>query len=157
MAIAQKACAMCRGATELVSIESVVGEEGPLKMTVQGMPALKCAKGHAVPVHRDFLLWLLHELRERQGSLAAAQAKGMLFKKYHCGCGRELPGKAGERRALPFELAYEGAPAFRVELEMPLYKCECGKEQLRSLDEMRKATSNAMMAVCDRAGFPHSG
>ena len=157
MAIALKTCGMCRGATQLVSVDSVAGDSGPLKITVRGMPALKCAKGHAAPVHQDFLLWLLQETRERQASVPAAEAKGMLFKKYHCSCGKELPGGAGERRTFAFDLAYEGAPGFKVDLEMPVYKCGCGKEQLRSLDEVRKGVSNAMVDVCDRAGFPHSG
>ncbi len=159
MAIALKSCAMCRGKLELASIEKVFAENGPLKMTLHGMPAAKCAKGHAAPVHQDFLLWLLRETRERLASvLPAAEAKGMLFKKYLCACGGELPGAAEQRQQFGFDLAFEDAPAFRIELEMPVYKCGgCGKAQLRSLDEQRKAAANAMVDVCDRAGFPHSG
>jgi hypothetical protein len=159
MAIALKSCAMCRGTLELTSIEKVSAENGPLKMTIHGMPAGKCAKGHAAPVHQDFLLWLLQGVRERLGSvLPAAEAKGLLFKKYLCACGKELAAGAGQRQGFTFDLAYEGAPAFKVELEMPVFKCEgCGKSLLRSLDDLRKAVANGMMDVCDRAGFPHSG
>jgi hypothetical protein len=158
MAITLKICAMCRGATQLEAIGELVAEEGPLKMKVTGMPAAKCAKGHAAPVHQDFLLWLLHGLRERQGALPAAEAKGLLLKKYLCACGKELPDKSESRRAFPFDFAYEGTPAFKVELEMPVYKCGgCAKEQLRSAEELRKLVTNAMVDVCDRAGFPHSG
>ena len=158
MAILLKSCTMCRGAMQLAAIAEVVAEEGPLKMKVRDMPAAKCAKGHAAPVHQDFLLWLLHELRARQADLPAAQVRGLLLKKYLCACGKELPGDTGARRAFPFDLAFEGAPAFSVEIDMPVYKCGgCGKEQLRSADELRKAVTNAMVDVCDRAGFPHSG
>lgn len=159
MAIALKSCPVCGGKLELTSIEKVVTENDSLTMSVHGMPAAKCAKNHAAPVHRDFLLWLLYELRERLASmLPAAQSKGLLFKKHLCACGKELPGTPQQRQAFPFDLAYEDSPAFKVELEVPVYKCEgCGKEQLRSLDDMRKATGTAMVAVCDRAGFPHSG
>jgi len=158
MAIALKNCAMCRGKLELASIEKVSGESGPLKLAVYGMPAGKCAKGHAAPVHQDFLLWLLHESRDRLGAvLPAAEAKGMLFKKYLCSCGQELPGKPEKRQAFPSELQYEDAPAFKVEFEVPVYRCGCGKAQLRSLDELRKGLADAMVDVCDRAGFPHSG
>ena len=158
MAISLKACLMCRGATQLTAITEVAAEEGPLKLKVLGMPAAKCAKGHAAPVHQDFLLWLLGGIRERGAALPAAEAKGMLLKKYLCACGKELPGKAESRRAFPFEFTYEGAPAFKVEVDMPSYKCGgCGKEQLRSSEELRKLTTNAMVDICDRAGFPHSG
>jgi hypothetical protein len=157
MAIALRSCAMCRESTKLTSVAAVAGESGHLKITVLGMPALKCANGHASPVHRDFLLWLLQQTRERQASVAAGEAKGLLFKKYFCSCGRELPGGAGEPRSFAYDLAYEDVPGFKVELQMPIYKCGCGKEQLRSLDEMRKCIATAMVDVCDRAGFPHSG
>jgi hypothetical protein len=159
MAIALKNCMMCRGKLELANIEKLSAENGPLKMTIHGMPAGKCAKGHAAPVHQDFLLWLLQSARERLGSvLPAAQAKGMLFKKYLCECGKELSAGAGQRQGFAFDLAFEDAPAFKVELEMPVYKCEgCGKSLLRSLDELRKAVSSSMVGICDRAGFPHSG
>ena len=158
MAISLKSCRMCREATQLAAIGELAAEEGPLKIRVLGMPAAKCAKGHAAPVHQDFLLWLLHELRARQAELPAAQAKGLLLKKYLCACGKELPGKSEARRMFPLEFAFEGAPAFKVELDMPVYACGgCGKEQLRSADEMRKATANAMVDICDRAGFPNSG
>ena len=118
MAIALRPCAMCGGAVELVKIAKVAGEADPPTLTAHGMPALKCAKGHARPVHPDFLLWLLGEVRERQGGLHAGEGKGLVFKKYFC---------------------------------------ECGKEQLRSLSEVRKLLSLAMVGICDRAGFPHSG
>jgi hypothetical protein len=157
MAIKLKHCMKCREATKLESIDSVEGESGKLRMTVVDMPALKCASGHANPVHQDFLLWLLQEARQRQAGVPAADAKGLLFKKYSCSCGKELPAGAGEPRSLSFDLAYEGGPGFKLELEMPFHTCGCGKAQLRSRDEMYKALSGAMVAVCDRAGFPHSG
>lgn len=159
MAIALKSCERCRGPLELGSIEKVSAENGPLKMTIHGMPAAKCAKGHAAPVHQDFLLWLLHGVRDRVVSLLpAAEAKGLLFRKYLCACGRELSAGAEQRRGFAFDLAFEGAPEFKVELEMPVYRCEgCGKSLLRSPDELRKAASTGMVDICDRAGFPHSG
>ena len=48
--------------------------------------------------------------------------------------------------------------ALSVEFEAPVYQCAaCGKRQLRSAAEIRKALSHAMVGICDRAGFPHSG
>ena len=158
MAIALRPCAMCRGAVQLTAIDKVVGESGAVTLTAEGMPALKCAKGHAAPVHGDFLLWLMAQLRENLAGLPAGEEKGLLFKKHFCACGKELPAKSVARQAFPFQLAYEGAPAFKVELEAPVYPCPgCGKSQLHSAGELRKALSHAMVGICDRAGFPHSG
>jgi hypothetical protein len=158
MAIKLRPCAACKGPVTLQSIDEVSGESGPLLLTVRAMPALKCASGHAGPVHRDFLLWLMAELRERESGLPAGEEKGLLFKKHLCACGKELPAKPERRQSWPFDLVYPDTAPFKVSLEMPVYKCPgCGKEQLRSQGEARKALSHAMVGVCDRAGFPHSG
>jgi hypothetical protein len=122
------------------------------------MPAAKCAKGHAAPIDRDFMLWLIHELKSRGAALPAGEAKGMLFKKYHCACGGELSSKSEKRQGYPVELAYQGAPGFKAEIDMPLYKCTaCGKEQMRSSKELQGHTAQAIAALNDAAGFPHSG
>jgi DNA-directed RNA polymerase subunit RPC12/RpoP len=140
------------------TLDRVSAEDAPLKLTVTGMPAAKCAKGHAAPIDRDFMLWLIQELKIRGGSLAAGEAKGMVFKKYTCACGKELESKSEKRQSFPLDLAYQGAPAFRAELDMPVYKCTgCGKEQLRSTKELQGHTAQAIAALNDAAGFPHSG
>ena len=123
------------------------------------MPAARCIKGgHASPVDGDFMLWLIHELKDREGVLPAGEEKGaLLFKKYLCACGKELAAKPQRRQSFPMDLSYEGYPAFKAELEMPLYKCSgCGKEQLRSVKEAPKHTAQAVAALNDAAKFPHS-
>ena len=139
-------------------LERVSAEDAPLKLSVSGMPAAKCAKGHAAPIDRDFMLWLIRELKSRGAALPAGEAKGMLFKKYHCACGAELAAKSEKRQSFPMELAYQGAPAFKAEIEMPVFKCTgCGKEQLRSAKELQGHTAQAIASLNDAAGFPHSG
>jgi DNA-directed RNA polymerase subunit RPC12/RpoP len=140
------------------TLDRVSAEDAPLKLTVTGMPAAKCAKGHAAPIDRDFMLWLIQELKSRGGALAAGEAKGMVFKKYTCACGKELESKSERRQSFPLELAYQGAPAVKAELDMPVYRCTgCGKEQLRSTKELQGHTAQAIAALNDAAGFPHSG
>lgn len=157
MAIALKSCPMCRGKLELGSIDRVSGSHGPLTITVLGMPAGRCANGHAAPVHPDFLIWLIHELRERRAQIPAAEEKGMLFKKAFCACGAEIPAGPGERRSFGYELVFEGAPGFRAEVELPMHQCgKCGKAQLRSAKSIAAAASHSMVGVCDEARFPHS-
>ena len=151
-------CPRCSNAVEMKPLERVSAEDAPLKLSVSGMPAAKCAKGHAAPIDRDFMLWLIRELKSRGAALPAGEAKGMLFKKYHCACGAELAAKSEKRQSFPMELAYHGAPAFKAEIEMPVFKCTgCGKEQLRSAKELQGHTAQAIASLNDAAGFPHSG
>lgn len=152
-------CARCSGVCEVKVIESVSGEDAPLKLTVHGMPAQVCAKGHKAPVQVDFMVWLIQELRSRESQFAAGKEQGLLFKKYLCAdCGKELAGKPERRQAVPFDLTYEGLQPFKIEIDMPLYKCGgCGKEQLRSPKDLHSHIPAAVVAVNDEAGFPHSG
>jgi hypothetical protein len=153
-----KTCPRCSGAMELKILDPLTAEDKPLALRVAGMPAAKCAKGHAAPFDRNFMLWLIQELKARAASLPGAEEKGMLIKKYLCACGSELAGKSDKRQAFPFDLAYEGAPPFKAEIDMPVYACTgCGKEQLRSSREAQKHTAQAIASLNDAAGFPHSG
>jgi hypothetical protein len=153
-----KHCPRCSNAVEMKALDRVSAEDVPLKLSVSGMPAAKCAKGHAAPIDRDFMLWLIQELKTRGGALPAGEAKGMLFKKYTCGCGKELESKSHKRQSFALDLAYQGAPGFKAELDMPVYKCTgCGKEQLRSAKELQGHAAQVIAALNDAAGFPHSG
>lgn len=154
-----KHCARCSGVCEVKVLGSVSGEDAPLKLTVHGMPALVCAKDHKAPVHGDFMIWLIQELRSRESQFAAGKEQGMLFKKHLCGdCGKELVAKPERRQVVPFELAYAQTPPFRIEIDLPLYKCTgCGKEQIRSAKDLHGHIPAAIVAINDEAGFPHSG
>jgi len=154
-----KHCPRCSNALEQKTLERISAGEAPLKLNLLGIPVLQCPKGHAVPVHRDFMLWLMRELRDKcVPTVPGGEAKGILFKKYHCACGKELPAKPERNGAYPFDLAFEGAPAFKAEIEVAVYKCPgCGKEQAHSAKELAGATPGAVAALNDAAGFPHSG
>ena len=152
-----RSCPRCSSPVELKALDRVSGEDKPLALRIEGMPAVICAKGHAMPVHRDFMLWLIQELKARSAALPAGSEKGLLMKKYRCACGAELGGESS-RRAFAFDLAFEGAPAFRAEIEMPVFKCPaCGKEQFRSDKDAPRHVASAIVAINDAAGFPHSG
>ena len=159
MALKIPHCARCSSACELKTLPSVSGEDGPLKLTVLEMPVFACAKNHKAPVHRDFMLWLIQEIRAREGQIAAGKEEGMIFKKHLCGaCGKDLAPKPERRQAFPYELKYEDLAPFKLQIEMPLYKCTgCGKEQVRSTKDLHKHVPAAMVGINDGAGFPHSG
>jgi hypothetical protein len=159
MTAKSKSCARCGGATNPKNLDRVSAGEGPLKLHLSGLPVHACAKDHHAPVHGDFMLWLLRELREKcLPAVPAGEAKGMLFKKYHCACGAELPAKPARAGTQAFDLSFPESPAFKVELEAALYKCaSCGKELARSAKELAAALPEAIVSLNDAAGFPHSG
>src|SRR5947207_10838854 len=112
-------CAKCGDPNELTTLPSVVGLDGPLQLTVREMPVLACPKKHKAPVHRDFMLWLIGELRAREAQIAAGKEEGMIFKKHLCGeCGKELAPKSERKQAYPYELKYEELAPFKIEIEM---------------------------------------
>ena len=159
MATKPRICARCSGVMHSVNLGKVSAGEAPVRLAVTGLPAYACAKGHHAPVHREFMVWLMHEVREKQvPSIPGGEAKGMLFKKYHCACGAELPAQTARSASFGFDLAYPESSPFRVEIELALYKCPgCGKEQARSAKEVALAAPAAVAALNDAAGFPHSG
>ncbi len=159
MALKIPRCARCSSACELKTLPSMSGEDGPLKLTVLELPVFACAKNHKLPVHRDFMLWLIQEIRAREGQIAAGKEEGMIFKKHLCGdCGKELASKPERRQAFPYELKYEELAPFKLQVEMPLYKCSaCGKEQIRSARNLHGHIAQAVVGINDGAGFPHSG
>jgi len=159
MALKIPHCPMCSGACALKTLPSVSGEDGPLKVTLLELPVFACAKSHRAPVHRDFMIWLIQEIRAREAQIAAGKEEGMIFKKHLCGdCGKELAAKPERRQAFPYELKYEDLAPFKLQIEMPLYKCTgCGKEQIRSTKDLHGHVPSAMVGINDGAGFPHSG
>jgi hypothetical protein len=154
----RKSCPRCSGAVQAKALGRLSAEDGPLRLTVEGLPAAVCAKNHASPVDGNFMLWLIQALKQGESALPAGAEQGFLFiKKYLCGCGKELASKSERRQAFPQRLEYEGYAPFQAEIEMPVYKCSgCGKEQLRSGNDVRKHTSMAIAGLNDAAGFPHA-
>lgn len=159
MAVKIPRCPRCSGACQLKAVAAVSGQDGSLKITLKDLPVIQCEKGHKMAVHRDFMLWLIQEIRSREGEFAAGKEEGMIFKKHLCGsCGKPLAAKEERRHVFPYELKYEELAPFGLELEMPLYKCTaCGKEQIRSTREVHAHVPGAIVGINDAAGFPHSG
>jgi hypothetical protein len=159
MALKIPRCSKCSDPNELKTLPSVTGLDGPLQLTVLEMPVFACAKKHKAPVHRDFMLWLIQEIRAREAGITAGKEEGMIFKKHLCGgCGKELASKPERRQVFPYELKYEELAPFKLQLEMPVYKCTgCGKEQIRSTKDLHGHVAQAVVGINDGAGFPHSG
>jgi len=150
-------CNICQGAMALETLDAS-GSDGSVTVTVHGMPARKCQRGHTQPADNEFMLWLIGELKERAAAVPAGSESGVLFfRRSRCPCGKEL-ARPARVQAFPFDLAYKQLPAFRVALEVPLFRCGgCGRELARSLDSVRNHTSRSVARLHDAAGFPHYG
>ena len=159
MATRIRNCARCGGAMEQKILGRISTEEGVLRLHLTGCPVHACAKDHHAPVHGDFMLWLMRELRATHlPTIPGGEAKGMLFKKYHCTCGAVLPSQPTRNASFGFDMTFQEFPAFKAEVEAALYKCAgCGKEQARSAKELAGAMPDAIVSLNDAAGFPHSG
>jgi len=148
-------CKKCKSEMHLELLSGATGSEGSVKVTFPKLPALACAQGHKRFVRPEFPAELLERLASK-ADVPAGEARGMLFKSYHCGkCGEKLAAASPAPRTFGFNVGLEGVEAFRVELEVPVYACpSCGREQVRSLDEVARGTPAAMARAFQSAGIP---
>lgn len=152
-----RSCVRCHGTTRPEVLERAAGEAGSIALAVEGMPILACDKGHRQFLHPDFPRRLLeHLLGEDEGRLPAGEEKGLLLKHYHCGqCGARLNAKADHQETFRFDLALDDAEPFRVALSAPVYRCPaCAREQIHSLNDVRRRTPEALTRVFQAAGIP---
>lgn len=149
-------CKQCDAEMHVQSIGSVSGEHGILKVTFPRLPALACPNGHKRFAMPEFPLRLLDHLAgEDEAQLAVGEKRGLIFKAYHCGaCGAKLDAGDGQGKTFGFDIDLGDMPAFRVELPAPVYRCtSCGREQLRSLEEIQGLTPPAMAHAFQAAGI----
>lgn len=153
-------CPLCQQSLARKNLPAFSGDEDPLRVTLTGMPTLQCPTGHTYFTRPDFPLWLMrHLMDEDEATLPAGEAKGFILKHYVCReCGKNLAPKQDHRHAFHFDVAPDKAPAFGVELAMPVYKCTgCGKEQLHSVEEVRKLTPAALVHAFKAAAIKAPG
>jgi hypothetical protein len=157
MATKPRACSQCRRETTLTGLEPVSGAEKTLTVKLHGLPVLVCPSGHRQFAHPEFPIWLLEQIVEKDvPKLPAGEGKGMLFKKYHCSCGAELPSRPDQQRTFPVEVSLRDLAPFRVELTVPVYKCAaCGKAQAHSLKELQERAPAALAHAFQEAKIAH--
>ena len=156
MTSATRPCHTCRAETTAQQIAHITGQEKDLALTLRGLPILTCASDHKQFVRASFALDLLNHLVEQdEPQLPAGEAKGLLFKHYHCkSCGQELQAKPDHRHTFTLDIALPDTSAFQIDLTSPVYKCSgCGHEQLHSLQEVRKLTPEALVHAFKSAGI----
>lgn len=140
-------CSICKSETRAAKISLVTGEEAPLAVTVHDLPVLQCPQGHRLFAHEDFPLLLLdHLLEQDEPQLPVSEAKGLLFKHYHCAeCGSELGAGTEQSHTFRIDVELPDLAPFEVDVTLPVHRCaRCGHEQLHSLKEVRRRTPAAL-------------
>lgn len=153
-------CRQCHTDMHPDTIASLAGEDGVVKISVSGMPVMVCERGHKHFVQPDFPMKVLqHVADEEEVKLPAGKKKGLIFKEYLCGkCGEKLGAEAATK-PFGFDVKVDDHPQFRVELNVPVYKCSaCGREQLRDRGEVQELTPAALAHGFQAAGLkPEAG
>jgi len=154
---AAKSCRQCGAELALARLDAMRGEESGLALSIEGMPAYTCVKGHKRFLTADFPLRLIDSLAKADApNLPMAQKKGLLKKRYLCpGCGGELPDEAGTHATHEHALALKDSAPFSATLSVPLYHCSgCGVAAMRPGDEMTNALMKAATQAFRSAGIP---
>lgn len=158
MSPSAKPCSACGKEVAPSNIERMAGEEAGVRMSIDGMPVLRCAAGHQRFVAPDFAIRLMQALTG-EGPLtpvAAAVQKGLFRKRLHCpGCGKELGEPAAELAQASRKLAIDGGAAFSVQVEIPKYRCaacakECVPPEAILDDALMRASVHAFRSVALR-------
>ncbi|MHB8764160.1 MAG: hypothetical protein ACYDA8_07480 [Deferrisomatales bacterium] len=140
-------CNKCKTEMTPVVLEPFGAEDGGLRLTVRGMPAVTCAQGHKRFLYPEFAALLMDLVRdpEQYQSLQAAVKKGLFKKRYHCGgCGEELPAAATGARKLELKAELKHSDPFRVAVEIPAYRCACGQESVHGPAEASQLAFKAI-------------
>jgi len=143
-----KPCKECGGETAVTTLSSFSAEEGPVTVTVHGMPAVVCARNHRRFLYAEFAPMLVDFVAdpERIAPQPPAVKRGLIKKHFHCsGCGAELPATSTKKSECSLTANFKRAAPFGIEVLIALYKCEgCGREQVRSNEELAGSVLKAM-------------
>ena len=152
-----KTCKQCGADLALARLETMRGEEAGVALSIEGMPAYACDKGHKRFLTPDFPMRLIDSLVKAESpDLPIAQKKGLLKKRYLCPrCSGELPGEPGTHVTLERELALKDSAPFIATVSVPLYHCAgCGVDAMRPGEELTNALMKAASQAFQSASIP---
>lgn len=136
MSEALKPCKACGAEVKVGALDMFRGVEGPVTVSVNGMPALICANGHKRFVYPEFVSHLMDFTADAAMATPQPPAvkRGLFKKHYHCGgCDTELPAEACAKSVRELDARFEKVAPFKLMVEVDLHKCpKCGREQALS-------------------------
>ena len=148
MTIRLKPCRECGSATTVTTLGAFSGEEGPVKVTVDGMPAVGCANTHKRFLYNEFVRMLLDFVAdpEKIAPPPPAVKRGLSMTHSYCNeCGVELKHQSMKESERSLGATLKEAAPFKIVVRVATYKCEgCGREQVRSNDEVSSSAFKAM-------------
>jgi hypothetical protein len=143
-----KTCKECGSEVSVGTLGSFQGEEGSVAVTVEGMPALVCAKGHKRFLYPEFVARLIDLVAdaEKVAPQPPAVKRGLLRKHFHCSaCDAELPAAATGALDRELEASFRNAAPFKVLVRLALHKCAgCGREQVLSNEAVSEQALKAL-------------
>lgn len=143
-----KPCKECGSEVKVGTLGSFRGEEGSVAVTVDGMPALVCAKDHKRFLYPEFVARLIDLVAdaEKFAPQPPAVKRGLFKKHHHCSaCDAELPAAATGLLERPIEANLKNAAPFMVHVRLALHQCAaCGREQALSNDEVSEQAVKAL-------------
>lgn len=152
-----KTCKQCGADLALARLEAMRGEQSGLALSIEGMPAYACTKGHRRFLAADFPLRLIDSLAKADApELPVARKKGLFKKRYLCpGCGGELPDEAGTHATLERTLTLMDSAPFSATVSVPLYRCgSCGVAAMHPGEDRTDALMKAAAQAFQTAGIP---
>ena len=143
-----KPCKACSSEVKVTTLGSFRGEEGPVAVIVNGMPALVCAKDHKRFLYPEFVTRLMDFVAdpEKVAPQPPAVKRGLFKKRYYCnGCDAELPATPAKKSECALDASFKNATTFKVVVEVALYKCEgCGREQVLTNEDVAGSAFKAV-------------
>lgn len=136
MTDSSKPCKTCGADVKPTLLDMFRGIEGPVAVSLNGMPARVCANGHKRFVYPEFVAQLMDFTANAAMATPQPPAvkRGLFKKHYYCsGCDTELPAAPTGRSEREFEVRFEKAAPFKLMVAVDLHKCpKCAREQVLS-------------------------
>ena len=143
-----KPCKACGSEVKVTTLGPFRGEEGPVAVIVNGMPALVCANDHKRFLYPEFVARLMDFVAdpEKVAPQPPAVKHGLFKKRYHCnGCDAELPAMPAGKSERELDASFKNTAPFKVTVQIALHKCAgCGLEQVLSNEEVADCAFKAL-------------
>lgn len=154
----KQTCKRCSSDVALAKLDPFSGEDAGVKLTIEGMPAYVCTRGHKRFLYPEMPARLMEALMKSDNAFGAPPAteKGFLMKHLHCpGCKAQLPKEPASRATLNRTLELKNTPPFSVSIEVPQWRCtECGKDAVGPADKLGPSVMQAGAMAFRGADIP---
>ncbi|HRP35407.1 MAG TPA: hypothetical protein PLI48_05915 [Gammaproteobacteria bacterium] len=151
-------CRQCNADIQPHKLGRVEGEDGEIRITIDGLPMVECTNGHKRFPSADFPLKFIETMLKSDDLVVAEPAveKGLFRKHAHCpGCGQQLPEQSGGASAQRVRVDMPQLDPVGVELAVPLFACPgCRKEATLPKNGVQRGVMQAVANAFRSADIP---